>query len=562
MNSKLNNLEEYLKEKILPDLEKSRGGFDKIHTLEVVGWLKQIISHNPELRLDETVLTIAAYAHDWGYSEIFKDGQIMDIEVIENAKKLHMKLGAEKIEKLLHSDIFSFLTKEQKARIVHLVAVHDKKFEIRAVDEIILMEADVLSGLDVNTEKPILDTTSNINFMDSMLNIRIPKFITEFSKHEAKRLIQAREDYFRQKEKVTQKYVDSDEYQNEIAQQYKKRVSTFTRQQVLEVLRVLKIPNLPNIDEVVEAGAGTVNATFLTKDFAIKLNQRKERPEYLANKIVSERLGLQAPVVEVIAYDYFNTTPFEILVMKRSSGSMLLDDILEMSEQDREIIFQQVLDVIEKLFSISFSNFGLVNLDGKESFATYSDFLVKEFDGYVAKIMAEKLCTPEDIKEIETYFKKHIHIFDNCEPVFVHTDTHMGNILHEGMRLTALIDFDSSLKAPKVRALNSLLGFIDNPQQFAEGTKDFPKFKGKNFYHLLPILKSKFPEIFSDPQLLRKLNLISIKEGIMWVSQNWSTDWNAEMINGMIENELPKDDLSQTYHGKILLNQKICLQKK
>ena len=194
----IKNIEKYLQEKILPDLEKSRGGFDRIHTLEVVDWLKQIISHNPELKLDETVLTIAAYAHDWGYSEIFKDGQVMHFELIENAKKLHMELGAKKIEKLLQDAIFSFLTDEQKARCVHLVAVHDKKLEIKAVDEIILMEADVLSGLDINTKKPILDAKSNVKFMDSMVNIRIPKFITEFSKNEAKRLVQAREEYFRQ----------------------------------------------------------------------------------------------------------------------------------------------------------------------------------------------------------------------------------------------------------------------------------------------------------------------------------------------------------------------------
>ncbi|MFA5986035.1 MAG: HD domain-containing protein [Parcubacteria group bacterium] len=94
MNFDLNNLEEYLKEKILPDLENSRGGFDKIHTLEVVDWLKQIIRHNPELELDETVLLIAAYAHDWGYAGLFRDGQVMNSEIIENAKKLHMELGA------------------------------------------------------------------------------------------------------------------------------------------------------------------------------------------------------------------------------------------------------------------------------------------------------------------------------------------------------------------------------------------------------------------------------------------------------------------------------------
>ncbi|MFA5961685.1 MAG: HD domain-containing protein [Parcubacteria group bacterium] len=193
----LKKLEKYLQEKILPDLEKSRGGFDRIHTLEVVEWLKQIISHNPELKLDETVLIIAAYAHDWGYSEIFKDGQVMDFEIIENAKKLHMELGAKKTEKLLQDAIFSFLTDEQKARIIHLVAVHDKKFEIKDVDEIILMEADVLSGLDINTKKQILDAKSNEKFMDSMLNIRIPKFITEFSKDQAKRLVKIRVNYFR-----------------------------------------------------------------------------------------------------------------------------------------------------------------------------------------------------------------------------------------------------------------------------------------------------------------------------------------------------------------------------
>lgn len=356
-----------------------------------------------------------------------------------------------------------------------------------------------------------------------------------------------------EKEKITtQKYVDSDEYQNEIAQQYKERVSKFTREQVLDVLKMLDIPNLPSIDEVVEAGAGNVNATYITNNLVIKLNQKIACPDYLANKIVSDHLASHSLVVRVIAYDNFKKTPFEVLVMERSNGKMLLDDIFDISEKDREIIFQQVLDVIEQLFEIKFSDFGSINLDGKESYATYSEYLTKEFNENIAKIRAEKLCTPEDIDKIEAYFKKHISIFDDCESVFIHTDTHMGNILHEGTKLTALLDFDYSLKAPKVRALNSLLGFIDNPQQFVEGTKDFTKFKGKNFHHLLPLLQSKFPEIFADPLLLRKLNLIHIKEGIMWVSQNWSADWNAEMIKGLVENELPEDNLGQTYYGMVL----------
>jgi len=193
-----NGLEDYLKEKILADLENSRGGFDKIHTLEVVDWLKQIIKQNPELNLDETVLLIAAYAHDWGYSEIFKEGQVMSFELVENAKSSHMELGARKIKKLLEEDFFSFLTNEQKERCVHLVAVHDKKLEIKDTDELILAEADMLSGLDV-TDKPMFDAESNKKYMEAFMRDRMPKFITKFSKDKVKKLIQKRQEYYKQK---------------------------------------------------------------------------------------------------------------------------------------------------------------------------------------------------------------------------------------------------------------------------------------------------------------------------------------------------------------------------
>jgi hypothetical protein len=165
--------------------------------LEVVDWLKQIIEHNPNLKLDKDVLVIAAYAHDWGYSDIFSEGEVMQFEKVENAKELHMKLGADKLKKLFKDSFFSFLTDAQKERAIHLVAVHDKKFELKDVDELVLMEADMLSSLDINTEKPVFDAESNKKFMKAMLATRIPKFITEFSIEEAKKLIIKRENYYK-----------------------------------------------------------------------------------------------------------------------------------------------------------------------------------------------------------------------------------------------------------------------------------------------------------------------------------------------------------------------------
>jgi hypothetical protein len=233
-------------------------------------------------------------------------------------------------------------------------------------------------------------------------------------------------------------------------------------------------------------------------------------------------------------------------------NGLYIFDIFELRDEDRALIFKQVLAVVRQLFTIKFKDFGWVNFDRKESYSTYDAFLKKEFDERIAKIKTEKLCAQKDIDQVEIYFNRRLFVFREDEPVFVHTDVHMGNILHEGKKLTALIDFDWSLKAPKVRALLSLLGLIDRPQQFVEGTKDFPKYKGKNFYHLLPVLKSEFPEVFSDPQLLRKLNLLFISEGGMWISENWSARWNREMIKDLVDNELPEGDLNQTYYGKVL----------
>jgi hypothetical protein len=192
----MDELETYLQEKILPNLKKSRGGFDGIHTTEVAEWLKKIMNHHPELGLDEMVMIIAAYAHDWGYSDIFKEGDVMDFERIEDAKALHMELGSKKLETLLCDDFFDFLSEERKARAIHLVAVHDKKFELKDTDELVLMEADMLSALSIGGEKPKNDIVWNAKFMEAMKTTRIPKFITEYGKREAARLVKEREAYY------------------------------------------------------------------------------------------------------------------------------------------------------------------------------------------------------------------------------------------------------------------------------------------------------------------------------------------------------------------------------
>lgn len=116
------------------------------------------------------------------------------------------------------------------------------------------------------------------------------------------------------------------------------------------------------------------------------------------------------------------------------------------------------------------------------------------------------------------------------------------------------LDFDGSTKAPSVSSITTLIGFIHNPSQFVEWAKDFSKYKGKNFIHLLPMLINELPDIFSDQDLLRKLNILYIAENIMWIAGNWSADWNKETMNNILEQDLPNSNLQlkQTFFGRIL----------
>lgn len=192
-------VEQFLRDTIIPDLEKGRSNFDAPHTLEVVGWIKKIMTEHPELNLDQDVLIIAAYAHDWGYSGLFEGKDRLNSTDVTNMKPLHMEIGAKKTVELLRNEIFSFLSDKQRERIVHLVFMHDKIHDLTDTDELVFAEADILSGLDVENVKPTFDPESNRKFMESVARRRIPRFVTDFSKKEVERLFKARLAYYEEK---------------------------------------------------------------------------------------------------------------------------------------------------------------------------------------------------------------------------------------------------------------------------------------------------------------------------------------------------------------------------
>lgn len=76
---------------------------------------------------------------------------------------------------------------------------------------------------------------------------------------------------------MSSKYTESDKYQEEIRNQYQKRVTKFTANDVLKVLKILNIDDLPDPEEIAEVETGNVNATYITSKFVIKINKNHKK---------------------------------------------------------------------------------------------------------------------------------------------------------------------------------------------------------------------------------------------------------------------------------------------
>ena len=68
-------IEKKLQEVIFPELSKGDPKWDLPHTKSVVHYVKEILENKDADGVDSDVLITAAYAHDWGYTKFYKQGE-------------------------------------------------------------------------------------------------------------------------------------------------------------------------------------------------------------------------------------------------------------------------------------------------------------------------------------------------------------------------------------------------------------------------------------------------------------------------------------------------------
>lgn len=321
-------------------------------------------------------------------------------------------------------------------------------------------------------------------------------------------------------------YTKTEEYQKEIEEQYQQRNLQLVTAEVVVILKQLGFT--VSEAKIREAEAGNMNATFITSEFVVKISSDAASVKFLANKLISETLP-DSNVVRVLHHDVRDKTDYEVLVMERAPGTPWLTVMPVMSREENTTLFSEVLDIVEVCRNITVTEkFGWVTdiLSTPQSgFVSYRLQLESRLRVYEEKIRVMDYLNQSDVESIVSYAQNNLHLFEHDTPSFVHTDLHMGNVMQE----------------------------IDNPAQFVEGTSDFEVYKDKRFEYLYPFLKQTFTEELADPELSKRLNVLGIIEGLMWVSEEWSKEWNKEMIHNLATVEVPEDgDVSGTYYGQVI----------
>ncbi len=196
-------IERILRQIILKDLaNKGRPKWDKPHTEAVVHWMKHLLVEINNPQINPKVMITAAYAHDWGYAQLFDLTKPVSINDSRSQKDLHMKRSQHMIERLIYERMARYFSAIEVLRITHLVSVHDYPDKLKDEDEILLMECDTLGMVDVDHVKPTLTKKDNQRFLqNSILKKRLPKFIHPPAKDIAQELITQREKYYQDLEK-------------------------------------------------------------------------------------------------------------------------------------------------------------------------------------------------------------------------------------------------------------------------------------------------------------------------------------------------------------------------
>ncbi len=230
--------------------------------------------------------------------------------------------------------------------------------------------------------------------------------------------------------------------------------------------KIVENLTLPSPQKILMDDQGWVNICFFIDDsVVIRFNARDVHlPKFHREKVAFDILKGKLPVPDCLVLDDSRTlAPFDYMVCKKIEGKNIEQNWSHLSDKIKNSLSFQAGQVLSQIHSVELNYFG--EISGRGPFPktkTWTEYLAFILDYHLEEAMGLSLFTNEKRHSFLTSFKNHAEIFDEFEnPMLIHGDFHLGNLLYNQEKITGVLDFEWALAGDPLFDMSNQLREMD-----------------------------------------------------------------------------------------------------
>ncbi|MBN1371628.1 MAG: aminoglycoside phosphotransferase family protein [Anaerolineaceae bacterium] len=275
-----------------------------------------------------------------------------------------------------------------------------------------------------------------------------------------------------------------------------------------ELIRAICAQEKIPASEIRMLTGGQVNRVYgVDERYVVRVGRREDAFQRLRRETdLLRSLEGQIPVPRVYAFGEFEGDVYQIQEFR--PGKKLYAVWKELDAWTQEAIVADLAAALKTLHNQKLTSFGLGREDAP-TFACWPDFLQAKFQRTLDEIEMLKIrMAPGVVGAAAEYIQAHRQVLEGGTPTLVHGDLTLVNVLVHGGRLSAILDMEYSLQAPRDYELWVMEAFCIYPNDYAEEGNEV--FCSADFANFCVLMRKHYPEVFETPHLRERLNLYQL----------------------------------------------------
>jgi aminoglycoside phosphotransferase (APT) family kinase protein len=273
------------------------------------------------------------------------------------------------------------------------------------------------------------------------------------------------------------------------------------RQPADRARHVIDYAGLPPEHSLERSRTGQSYEIWFYGPYVLRINP-EPRERYLVREYaIMRKLPPEACGPRLVVYGVDDEA--EWIIMRRAAGQRLTLAWREMTHSQRRAAVRQLAAILKAVHSTP---------PPPEVDTVYETaLLLKQAQEDIKQAIGLPHVDPIVLRAAADFIRQHSVAFSVPATMgFVHGDVNFDNLIWDGQRVTALVDYDRAQAAALDYELDTFLRFLAHPKLFVAQHEE--RFIDAEHFGPLPIhwLREDYPALFDNPYLSQRLDLYSL----------------------------------------------------